>query len=157
MTRRLSMDEAVGLLEGELGSGSGQRALDDLVTEDFWLAFLRFGRRPFDVPDIPDADGLLFQYGIHAFDGPRAFTLDLTRQFEISASDGDHDHYVQVHCELKYGLAPALEALGSYDSWFFHDAGDDLEEWAQGLTERAAWATIRGLRPIGIRVYREQV
>ncbi|MFC9832164.1 hypothetical protein ACFZAB_34305 [Streptomyces albogriseolus] len=42
MTRRLSMDEAVGMLEGELASGL--RSLDDLVTEDLWLAFLRFGR-----------------------------------------------------------------------------------------------------------------
>lgn len=47
MTRGLSVDEAVGMLEGELGSG--QRALDDLVTEDLWLAFLRFGRQRFDV------------------------------------------------------------------------------------------------------------
>ncbi|WP_223838017.1 hypothetical protein [Streptomyces venezuelae] len=155
MTRRLPMDEAAGLLEGELGSG--QRGLDELVTEDCWLAFLRFGRRLFDVPDTPDADGLLFQYGTHAFGGPRAFTLDLTRQFEISDDDGDHDHYVQVHCELRYGLTPALEALGSFDSWFFRDAGDDLEEWAQGLTERAAWATIRRLSPTEIRVYQGQV
>ncbi|MFE9881986.1 hypothetical protein [Streptomyces sp. NPDC005784] len=155
MTRKPSMDEAVGLLEGELGSG--QRALDDLVTEDLWLGFLRFGRRLFDVPNTPDVDGLLFQYGTHAFDGPPAFTLDLTRQFEISDSDGDHDQYVQVHCELKYELAPALEALGSFDSWFFHDAGDDLEVWAQGLTERAAWATIHRLKPTEVTVYQEQV
>lgn len=40
MTRRLSVDWAVGLLEGELGSG--RRTLDDLVREDLWLAFLRF-------------------------------------------------------------------------------------------------------------------
>jgi hypothetical protein len=155
MTRRLSVDEAVGVLEGELGSG--QRVLDDLVTEDLWFSFLRFGRRLFDVSDTPDADGLLFQYGTHAFDGPPAFTLDLTRQFEISDSNGDHDHYVQVHCELRYGRAPALEALGSFDSWFFHDAGDDLEEWAKGLTERAAWATIHRLKPTEIRVYQERV
>ncbi|MER7828252.1 hypothetical protein ABTX85_37515 [Streptomyces sp. NPDC096097] len=155
MKRRLSVDEAVGLLEGELGSG--QRALDDLVTEDLWLAFLRFGRQLFDVSDTPDADGLLFQYGTHAFGGPPAFTLDLTRQFEISDSNGDHDHYVQVHCELGNELAPALEALGSFDSWFFHDAGADLEGWAQGLTERAAWATVRRLKPTEIRVYQEQV
>ncbi|MGW1467083.1 hypothetical protein ACWCPT_22400 [Streptomyces sp. NPDC002308] len=155
MTRRLSMGEAVGLLRGELRSG--QRALDDLVTEDFWLAFLRFGRLLFDVPDTPDADGLLFQYGTYSFDGPPEFTLDFTRQFEISDSDGDHDHYVQVHCELGYGLAPALEALGSFDSWFFHDAGDDLEEWAQELTGGAAWATIHGTKPAEIRVYQEQV
>ncbi|WP_371611841.1 hypothetical protein [Streptomyces clavifer] len=155
MTRRLSVDEAMGLLEGELGSG--QRSLDDLVAKYLWLAFLRFGRRSFDILDTPDADGLLFQYGNYAFDGPPAFTLDLTRQFAISDGYGDHDHYVQVHCELRYGLAPSLEALGSFDSWFFHAAEDDFEEWAQGLTERAAWATIHRLKPTELRVYQERV
>ncbi|MFJ3176632.1 hypothetical protein ACIPJK_38660 [Streptomyces roseus] len=53
------MDEAVGLLECELEAG--RRALADLDTEDAWLAYLRFGRRLFDVPDTPDADSLLFQ------------------------------------------------------------------------------------------------
>lgn len=153
MTRRPSVDEAVGLLEGELGS----RAFADLFPEDVWLAFLRFGRRLFHVPDTPDADGLLFQYGTYTFDGPATFTLDLTRQFEVSDSDGDHDHYVQVHCELRYGLTPALEDLGSFNSWFFRDAGEDLEEWAQGLTERAAWTAIRRLKPTEIRVYQERV
>jgi len=147
------MDEAVGLLEGELAS----RTLADPVTEDVWFAFLGFGRRLFQVPDTPDADGLLFQYGTYMFDGPATFMLDLTRQFEVSDSDGDHDHYVQVHCELRYGLTPALEALGSFNSWFFHDAGGDLDEWAQGLSERAAWTAIHGLKPTEIRVYREQV
>ncbi|MFF3885773.1 hypothetical protein [Streptomyces sp. NPDC001914] len=151
----MSTGDAAGLLEGELGSEG--RAPSDLVTEDVWLAFLRFGRRRFAVADAPDADGLLFQYGTYAFDGPPTFTLDLTRQFEICDGDGDHDHYVQVHCELGYGIVPALEALGSFDSWFFHDAGDDLDEWARGLTERADWRRIRGLRPAGIRVYQEQV
>ncbi|MGW5779111.1 hypothetical protein [Streptomyces sp. NPDC003863] len=146
------MDEAVGLLEGELGS----RALAEPVTEDVWLAFLRFGRQLFHVPDTPDADGLLFQYGTYAFDGPATFTLNLTRQFEVSDSDGDHDHYVQVHCELRYGLTPALAALGSFTSWFFRDAGGDLDEWAQELTERAAWSAIRGLKPAEIWVYQEQ-
>ncbi|WP_405860130.1 hypothetical protein OG361_35260 [Streptomyces sp. NBC_00090] len=141
------------LLEGELGS----RAFAVPVPEDVWFAFLRFGRRMFHVPDTPDADGLLFQYGTYAFDGPATFTLDLTRQFEVSDSDGDYDHYVQVHCELRYGLTPALEALGSFHSWFFHDAGADLEEWAQVLTERAVWTTIRELRPIEIKVYQERV
>ncbi|MFF7771753.1 hypothetical protein ACFZC7_35310 [Streptomyces massasporeus] len=149
------MDEAVGLLEGELEAE--RRALADIDTEDAWLAYLRFGRQLFDVPDTPDADGLLFQYGSYSFDGPPTFTLDLTRQFEIVDSHGEHDHYVQVHCELRYGLAPALQALGSFDSWFFHDAGADLDEWAQGLSERAVWTTIRALKPAQIRVYKERV
>ncbi|MEV8534693.1 hypothetical protein [Streptomyces sp. NPDC051211] len=149
------MDEAVGLLEGELGVG--RRSLADLDTEDAWPAFLRFGRLLFDVPDTPDTDGLLFQYGPSSFDGPPTFTLDLTRQFAIADSDGDHDHYVQVHCELRYRPAPALQALGSFDSWFFHGGGDDLDAWAEGLSKRAAWATIRTLKPAEIRVYQEQV
>lgn len=153
MTRRPSVDEAVGLLEGDLGS----RAFADLVTEDVWLVFLRFGRRLFYIPDTPDTDGLLFQYGTYTFDGPATFTLDLTWQFELSDSYGDHDHYMQVHCELQYGLTPALEALGNFNSWFFHDARGDLEEWAQGLSDRAAWTAIHRLKPTEIRVYREQV
>ncbi|APU44884.1 hypothetical protein UK14_06700 [Streptomyces sp. NRRL F-4428] len=64
---------------------------------------------------------------------------------------------MQVHCELGFGLTPALEALGSFHSWFFHEAGADLEEWAQGLTERAAWTAIRRLKPTELRVYQERV
>lgn len=58
---------------------------------------------------------------------------------------------------MSVGFVPALVALGSFDSWFFHDAGGDLDEWARGLAERAAWRMIRGLRPTGIRVYQERV
>ncbi|MFD9003032.1 hypothetical protein ACFV0T_18970 [Streptomyces sp. NPDC059582] len=145
----------MGLLENELWVG--RWPLAHLDTEDAWLAFLRFGRRLFDVPHRPDADGLLFQYGTYSFDGPVSFMLDLTRQFEMADSDGEHDHYVQVHCELRFSPAPALQALGGFDSWFFHDAGDDLDEWAGELTRRAAWTTMRTLKPVEIRVYQEQV
>ncbi|MDQ0604990.1 hypothetical protein QF037_009335 [Streptomyces canus] len=155
MTQRLPIDEAAALLESELKGE--QQTFTDLDTEDAWLAFLRFGRRLFDVADTADADGLLFQYGIYSFDGPATFTLDLARQFEIADSDGNHDHYVQVHCELRYGPAPALQALGSFHSWFFHGAGDNLDEWAEELSARAAWTTIRPLRPTDIKVYQEQV
>lgn len=155
MTRRPSIDEAVGLLEGELRAG--QRALADLGTEDVWQAFLRFGRRLFDVSDAPDGDGLLFQYGTYSFDGPPTFTVDLARQFDVSDADGEYDHYVQVHCELRYESGRALEALGSFDSWFFHGAGADLEAWAGELIEMPAWTTIRTLTPIEIRVSQEQV
>jgi len=155
MTRRPPTDEAVELLESELRGG--QQAFTDLDTKDAWLAFLRFGRQLFDVAHTSDADGLLFQYGTYSFDGPPTFTLDIARQFEIADSDGNHDHYVQVHCELQYSPAPTLQALGSFNSWFFHGAGDDLDEWAEKLSERAAWTTIRTLKPAEIKVYQEQV
>jgi hypothetical protein len=149
------MAEAAELLENELSSG--QQVFADLDTEDAWLAFLRFGRRLFDVSDASDADGLLFQYGTYSFEGPATFMLDLARQFEIADSDGNHDHYVQLHCELRYGPTPTLEAFGSFHSWFFHGAGHDLDEWAEELSTRAAWTTIRTLRPADIKVYQEQV
>ncbi|MFF0478001.1 hypothetical protein [Streptomyces sp. NPDC004284] len=106
---------------------------------------------------MPDADGLLFQYGIYAFDGPAAFMLDLVRQFAVVDEGGDHDHYVQVHCELRYGPTPALRALGGFGSWFFQDSGEDLDEWARALDERAVWAVVRELEPVGVRVYQERV
>ncbi|MFJ5707332.1 hypothetical protein [Streptomyces sp. NPDC093105] len=155
MAQRALVDQAEGLFEMELRAG--RQTLADLTTEEAWLAFLRFGRQLFDVSDTPDTDGLLFQYGTYSFDGPRSFTLDLARQFEISDGNGEHDHYVQIHCELRYGPIPALEALGNFDSWFFHDAGEDLDEWSRSLTERTAWTTIRTLQPGEIRVYRERV
>ncbi|MBW8698636.1 hypothetical protein MBT84_03485 [Streptomyces sp. MBT84] len=155
MTRRLSINEAVGRLDVELRAA--QQALSGLGTEDAWEAFLRSGRQLFDVSDAPDADGLLFQYGTYSFDGPPTFTVDLTRQFAVSDDDGAHGHYVQVHCEIRYGSEPALEALGSFDSWFFHGSGADLGEWARELTERSAWTTVGTFRPTEIRVFQERV
>ncbi|KOU08813.1 hypothetical protein ADK86_03135 [Streptomyces sp. NRRL F-5755] len=81
----------------------------------------------------------------------------MTRQFEVVDRDGDHDHYVQISCELNYGLPPALQALGSYSSWFFHDSGADLDHWAGEVSSRAAWATISGYKPVGVRVFEEPV
>ncbi|MCF3105700.1 hypothetical protein IPZ58_29495 [Streptomyces roseoverticillatus] len=64
---------------------------------------------------------------------------------------------MQVHCEIRYGSGLALETLGSFDSWFFHGAGGDLEEWARELTELSAWTTVRTLMPTEIRVFQEHV
>lgn len=101
----------------------------ELTTRAAWLAFKRFARQPIATAPTPDPDGLLFQYGTYAFSGRPMFTVDLTRQFDISDYGGEHYHYVQIHCELRYECEPALDALGSFDSWFFHDAKADLDEW----------------------------
>ncbi len=155
MPSRPSTDEAVRLLEADLRTERQPRA--GLDTEHAWRAFIRFGRRRFDTPNTPDADGLLFQYGTYSCGGPTAFTVELTRQFEVIDRDGDHDHYVQIFCELNYGLPSALQALGSYSSWFFHDSGTDLDHWAGEVSSRAAWATIRAFKPVSVRVFEESV
>ncbi|WP_406293519.1 hypothetical protein OG948_02775 [Embleya sp. NBC_00888] len=132
-------------------------AVVDPTTAGAWSAFVRFGRCRFDTPDTFDADGLLFQYGTYSFDGRPTFLLDLTRQFEANDDSGDHDHYVQVHCELRYDLTASLSALGGFESWFFHDTDEDLDRWAEALTNRAAWNVLCAHKPAEIRIYREQV
>ncbi|MFE5192054.1 hypothetical protein [Streptomyces sp. NPDC056628] len=59
--------------------------------------------------------------------------MDLTRQFDISDDGGEHDHYVQIHCELRYKCEPALDVLGSFNSWFFHDTNAGLDKWLAAM------------------------
>ncbi|MCQ4210420.1 hypothetical protein [Streptomyces longispororuber] len=124
---------------------------------EVWLRFIRFGSQRYDTADTPDADGLLFQYGTYAFEGPPVFTLDLVRQFEINDASGEHDHYRQLHCELLYELTPQLRTLGHFESWFFHDTDDELDHWADGLGRQDVWTTVRRLHPREIKVYQEHV
>ncbi|MFD8966886.1 hypothetical protein ACFV0C_18130 [Streptomyces sp. NPDC059568] len=124
---RPRLEEALDVLRAELAAG--RSTTTELTTRAVWLAFTRFGRQRFDTAPIPDSDGLLFQHGTYAFSGRPMFTVDLTRQFGINDGDGEYNHYVQVHCELRYEPEPALDALGSFDSWFFHDADSDIDDW----------------------------
>lgn len=116
---------------------------------------MRFARQRFATAPTPDSDGLLFQYGTYAFSGRPMFTVDLTRQFDISDDGGEHDHYVQIHCELRYECEPALDALGRFNSWFFNDTGADLDEWAAAMEGHLVQLLARV--PSEIDVYEEPV
>lgn len=130
-------------------------AKTELTTPAAWLTFIRFARQRFATAPTPDSDGLLVQYGTYAFSGRPMFTVDLTRQFDISDDCGEHDHYVQIHCELRYECDPALDALGSFSSWFFHDADADLDEWLAAMEEHLEPLLARV--PSEIDVYEEPV
>ncbi|MFG3044854.1 hypothetical protein [Streptomyces sp. NPDC048202] len=147
------IEEALAVLRGELEVERSTTA--ELTTRAAWLAFVRFARQRFATAPTPDSDGLLFQYGTYAFSGRPMFTVDLTRQFDISDDEGEHEHYVQVHCELLYECAPVLDALGGFGSWFFHDADADLGEWF-AATERHLELVLARV-PVEIDVYEEPV
>ncbi|MEV8345904.1 hypothetical protein [Streptomyces niveus] len=147
------VEEALDLLRGELEVG--RSAKTELTTRAAWLAFMRFGRQRFATTPTPDSDGLLFQYGTYAFSGRPMFTVDLARQFDIIDDDGEHDHYVQVHCELRYECEPALDALGGFNSWFFHDADADLDEWLADMEVHLELLLVHG--PSEADVYEESV
>lgn len=147
------MEKALDVLRAELEVGRSTKT--ELTTRTAWLAFMRFARQCFATAPTPDADGLLFQYGTYAFSGRPMFTVDLTRQFDVSDDEGEHEHYVQVHCELRYECEPVLDALGSFDSWFFHDANADLEEWCAAMERHLELVLARV--PAEIDVYEELV
>ncbi|MFG2832500.1 hypothetical protein ACGFWI_34470 [Streptomyces sp. NPDC048434] len=147
------LEKALDYLRSELATG--RSATTELTTRAVWLAFQRFGRQRFDTAPTPDADGLLFQYGTYTASGRPMFTVDLTRQFDIVDDDGEHDHYVQVHCELRYEPESALDALGSVGLWFFHDTNADLDQWFEGAGARLGLLLDR--RPAEIELYEDLV
>jgi len=61
-----------------------------------WSAFKAYGREVFGAPGV----GLLFQVGTYEFSGTRLFYFDPVCQFEVTDSDGEHDHFEQLHCEM---------------------------------------------------------
>ncbi|KUO02914.1 hypothetical protein AQJ67_18900 [Streptomyces caeruleatus] len=145
------MGEALDFLRAEMAAGRSMTT--ELTTWAAWLAFTQFGRQRFDTVLGPDSDGLLFQYGTYTFSGRPMFTVDFARQFDISDEDGEHDHYVQVHCELRYETEPALDGLGSFSSWFFHDSGVDLDQWFAAIEGHLELLLDRG--PSEIELYEE--
>ncbi|MGW0773434.1 hypothetical protein ACWD01_07180 [Streptomyces sp. NPDC002835] len=52
-------------------------------------------------------------------------------------------------------MEEALDALGSFDSWFFHDANADLDEWLAAMERHLELLLAR--RPSEIDVYEEPV
>ena len=64
--------------------------------EAAWSAFKAFGREVLG----PEGVGLLFQVGTFDFTGTPLFYFDPVCQFEVIDSDGEHDHFEQLHCEL---------------------------------------------------------
>ncbi|SNX55622.1 hypothetical protein SAMN06272735_0025 [Streptomyces sp. TLI_55] len=155
MSKRLPIGQAGERLRHELSRG--QQALAGLGVDEVWLRFVRFGSQCFDAASTPDADGLLCQYGTYAFGGPPVFVLDFVRQFEVCDAAGEHDHYLQLHCELRYEPVRQLRALGHFESWFFHGTDEDLDSWAEELRLHGFWSIVRNVLPMDIRVYQEQV
>ncbi|WUR84301.1 hypothetical protein OG967_38805 [Streptomyces phaeochromogenes] len=155
MSRRLPIEQAQERLRHELSPG--QQPLAELDLGEMWLRFVRFGSQRFDTANTPDSDGLLCQYGTHTFNGPPAFTLDFARQFEVNDASGEHDHYIQLHCELRYEPVLQLRALGHFQSWFFHDTDEELARWVDGLSCQGFWTIARKFHPTEIRVHQEQV
>ncbi|MEU4673898.1 hypothetical protein AB0F91_39580 [Amycolatopsis sp. NPDC023774] len=91
-------------------------SVSDLSAQQAWAAFLDFAALRFDIPNEPDADGLLYQFGVYHFTGEPAFHLDPTRQLALR-----EEQYVQVHLDIRFALDPSLVALGRHTEWWFSE------------------------------------
>jgi hypothetical protein len=130
--------------------------VEELTARSAWQVFDDYSRVAFDTPDLPDADGLLYQYGMYRFMRRSLFELDLVCQFELVDDQGDHDHYVQLHCTLRYTPTPELEALGADHCWWFPNQGA-LAAWLRSVASRPEWAVLEAQKPRQVAVHQEDV
>ncbi|HKF88981.1 MAG TPA: hypothetical protein VKB85_13035 [Propionibacteriaceae bacterium] len=133
MSRPAAIGEAAAVFHALVTAHGLQ--LEELTARSAWQVFGDYGRVAFETPDLPDADGLLYQYGMHRLRQRSLFELDLVRQFEVVDAEGNHDHYVQMHCTLRYAPTPELAALGADQCWWFPDQGA-LAAWLHSVAAR---------------------
>jgi hypothetical protein len=125
--------------------------VEELTARSAWRVFGEYGRVAFDTPDLPDADGLLYQYGMYRPKGRSLFEFDLVRQFEVVDPGGEHDHYVQLHCTLRYAPTPGLEALGADHCWWF-PGQRALAAWLRSVAARPEWAVVSPQKPTQVAI-----
>jgi hypothetical protein len=124
---------------------------------DLHEAVRRFAEIEFDVPDSPDSDGFLFQYGEVNWLPEPTFIVGFVRQLEVSDENGQHEYYSQVLLEYRYGMDEGLGAVGGHEDWWFRDGPTNFEEWV-GLVERdSIWSLVGRRRPYGFEVLQDQV
>jgi hypothetical protein len=101
-----ALDLARGLLD--------EISLSNPQLSDLTGLVRRYSAIEFDVPEVSDADGYLFQYGEVSWFSEPTFALSLVRQLEVVDSYGEHDHYLQIQFEFRYSLDDELASAGSY-------------------------------------------
>jgi hypothetical protein len=121
-------------------------------------AFTAIGMREVETPDEPDADMLLYQFGVHSLYGESAFSLSMVRQF-IRADASCEDDLVQIECELLFRPIAELTALGKFGEWAPIGARDleFLQVWLDSLSDRPEWRVFDQLAPVGLTINGEAV
>ena len=148
MVDREQLEHAPERLRQLLG-GRHERASVEL------LSVLReFERVRFDVPEIPDADGFLFQYG--PSDGS-TFVLSVVRQFEVVDADGEHDGYVQLRLEYGYPADAELVAAGRLGRWWFRGGTEPFDEWLAALRRDPVWRILEARIPLRVDLSQDAV
>jgi hypothetical protein len=88
-------------------------ALDDLI-----MAVLDFyeSERATGLETTPQADMLLFQFGVYDWGQGENFEFDITRQFILEGEEGD-DAISQLCCTVVYEPTMQLRSVGKGNCW----------------------------------------
>lgn len=132
---RIAAEGRFDCLRAELAAEQSTTAAG--TTRGAWLAFMRFGRMRWHTAPQAGSDSLLFQYGTYVSSGRPMFTVDLTRQLNVS-DDSEHDQYLHVRCELRY--TPALDL----DAWEVSTPGSSTTPVRTSTGGSLPWSSVSG-------------
>lgn len=122
-----------------------------------WDVFKRFVEVPSDVSG-PDSDGVLYESGAFSFYGPKEFYLGFVRQFDVTAPDGEHDHYEQLVCRFRFALDEQTQRFGRFSYWWF--AGGPPSEWddfVELVEARPEMVELATALPLAVSIEQEAV
>jgi len=145
--RRLNLDETAAaweaIFERQGGCFASWQPSPDHARHAF-AAFRAFAGHAVVAEDVPDADGLLYQYGPVGSEGEPVFRLSFVRQLATDADGG----LAQTECRLDYAMTPELADLGTFHTWWFAARGTQRDAWFDALADRPEWRLLNALAPV---------
>ncbi|MEV0823630.1 hypothetical protein [Nonomuraea rubra] len=152
MPDRRQVDEALELARGLLDDASTFSFRPSGLTE----LMRRYSTIEFDVPDVSDADGYLFQYGKAGWFTEPTFVLSLARQLEVVGPSGGHEHYIQVQFEFRYPLDGELENTGSCSEWWFPGDKISFDMWLESVAQAPIMNVLADKKPREFEIWQDQ-
>jgi hypothetical protein len=146
MSNKNPVDTAVALARGLI---AGRPPLNSPVPE--LIALVRdFSTVEFDVPDIADADGYLFQYGRVSWFPEPTFVLSIVRQLAVA------ENFVQVQFEFRYALDDELDTVGSHSEWWFPESGTSFDSWLSSVERSSIMDVVEPKTCRVFEIYQDQ-
>ncbi|WP_433358750.1 hypothetical protein [Streptosporangium sp. CA-115845] len=152
MSNKQRVEAALDLARGLLG----EPPLFTSQVSDLTGLVRRYSAIEFDIPELPDADGYLFQYGKVSWFSEPTFVLSLVRQLEVIDSSGEHEYYVQVQFEFRYSLDNELESAGSHTEWWFPEDGISLDAWLESVNRASIMNILTQKTPREFEIWQDQ-
>jgi hypothetical protein len=125
--------------------------LGDIVTA--FLDFYEF-QPVAGLATTPQADMLLFQFGVYDLGQGEIFDFDVTRQFIVDDKEDD-DAISQLHVSVNYEPTDELRAIGESNVWC--KSQDELSSFKTFIFSSKAYLTAQNLQRKQVTIFWDQV